>query len=684
MKTTTTTMNNMMNNNNNNNNIGGNAMSTNNNITWKSVKGTNAKAIGAHKRFRAAVINKVFEVKFVINRIDIEYNKQTQQYEETSYLTIVDDSPLIREFGYNEEYKRANVRVMETDDNDKKQALRINIDGVKYVYCDSIIAIQCEETKKINELADKGYNFNNYVYMAATASPSNEKHAVKYYAQINENVPNEEVIFNKIDKLMGYALSYKLTNKNVDGKAITKANTRIGNYASGMQNLAQIDLTKERIAIVKGSIGQAYDFNEETRKAMNAVGIEIDNHINDGAAFITPAKIVEMAKNLGLRMSEDDAMRIAVQTRWDVVNTKVMAQVKREAVLEEMANFYKADIYGNPNGHLVALVDEDGAKMINVKALKDGQTKINMYVMAVANAGGVKSCSQHLIKYMAINPEETLRLVDKYTNITLDNFVVDKAESNFENGFGINNKVIANLPANEVFQDSFLVESIYKEAWVYVKSMIAKNKLPIDGVYTHMTFDLTYSITNGLLDNILGITKEGFIEAYNPDVLRIYAEEIKAIEENDELTEDEKEQQLFNLLSAVVIKFPSAMPDEYEIIVYQTERQMKNKIINKLTALNIENKVKFELKDKLDDYIESAPFGCTIYAPINAMKNKLAGADIDYDATMCDMSEFKFIAINKRLQDGNMGNCTFISYDRIDRKPVVTETITAVDDLDEF
>ena len=66
------------------------------------------------------------------------------------------------------------------------------------------------------------------------------------------------------------------------------------------------------------------------------------------------------------------------------------------------------------------------------------------------------------------------------------------------------------------------------------------------------------------------------------------------------------------------------------------------------------------------------------------MKNKLAGADVDFDATMCDMSELKFILINQRLEEqkqnpGFMGDCTFISYKDIDRSELEIDTNDDID-----
>jgi hypothetical protein len=185
-----------------------------------------------------------------------------------------------------------------------------------------------------------------------------------------------------------------------------------------------------------------------------------------------------------------------------------------------------------------------------------------------------------------------------------------------------------------------------------------------------MMFDLSYALTNGRVNGVLGTTKDGFVEAYSEDVLRMFKDEIAAIENNNELTEDEKDEQLFQLLSGVVIKYPSAMPREFEIVVYLTRKQLMRKI----KAVTKDNRD----RETLREYFNNTPYGCTVYAPINAMKNKLAGADVDFDATMTDMSALKFILIDQRIKEqqtrpGFMGYCTFISYEDIDRKDLTPD-----------
>ena len=284
--------------------------------------------------------------------------------------------------------------------------------------------------------------------------------------------------------------------------------------------------------------------------------------------------------------------------------------------------------------------------------------------MAVAKASTVRTSGQHLIKYMSVDEEATLNFLRNNFAKQLDNFFVDKLNDENPSMTSINARLIAALGA-EAANNTALLESVVSDTIKFAKSAIGKVKVNIDGVYSHMMFDASFALTNGRVKGVLGITKDGFVEAYSEDVLRMYKNEIAEIENNDALSEEEKDEQLFNLLSGVVIKYPSAMPKEYEIVVYLTKRQLMRNI--KAVANNNKD------KETLVRYFNNTPYGVTVYAPINAMKNKLAGADVDFDATMTDMSALKFILIDQRRKEqetnpGFMGDCTFISYQDIDRK----------------
>ena len=644
----------------------------------KEVRGYNA-----NKQLRQAVVNKLYKQSIVIRKFKVTVDNENNATILPYYGTI-GMNPVAPAFGLDYNKRIANLEVEVKDMNDKEEPRRINVDGDKYIYCSSLITIECEDKHMIDKYAANGFVFtdedgNENVYRVAGSSPSNEKHATKFYYRVTDEIDTELKAFNIMDKVAGYVFSAKFA-KLMDGKAITKMNTRLGNYLTTMQSLAQIDLSKDYIAVIheekdengkttkEGSIVGAHDFDEETRKQMKKVGISIDNHINDGANYYAAEVIQEMAANVGAKLTVKDALKVAVQNRATYLTGKTMSRTLTQAQLKTIAKANNAVYYGNTNGRLLAMFDEDGAKLINVQALKNEQPVIDIYVMAIAKASTVRTSGQHLIKYMSVDEKATIDFMKKTMTSKLNNFVTNKLNDDAQMD-SVNARIIATLGAESV-KNKALMETIISDTINYATSAIAKTKVDIDGVYSHMMFDLTYALTEGRINSILGTTKDGFVEAYSEDVCRMYKDEIAAIEDNDELTEDEKEEQLFQLLSGVVVKYPSAMPKEFEIIVYLTKKQ----VMNRIKAIKDNNDRK-----TLVEYFNNTPYGCTVYAPINAMKNKLAGADVDFDATMCDMSALKFILIDQRIKEqgtrpGFMGYCTFISYKDIDRTNLTKET----------
>ena len=636
----------------------------------------NVKGLAKHNEFRNAVIDKLYEQTIIINHvtINVEASKASERYEFTSELATMTMNPVAKSFGFNN-IVMPNTVIKHEDKYGNITKRIVNIDGTKYVYCDSILKVTCDDKEMIDAMCHTGIDFCGEHYIVACSSPSTEKHATKYFVKVTEEINNEVAIYNVIDKISGYVFSKGLFKGLVAGKKITKANTRWGNYISGMINLAQIDLNKNYIAIVDDSIVGAYDFNEETRMAMAQESIDIDNHINDGAQYLNPAVVVEMANNVGVKMTEEQAMREALQIRTTHVTGKCMAKCLIEEDMLRIAQFNKAKFYGNTNGKLMMLIDTDGAKAINYEDLNNGTAILDLYVMAVANSSNPHTSSQHLIKHVSVDKEATFKTLKEMAMKQLDNHLYNKVTNG--HATSVNDAILAEL-GTEAMNTTMFVETAINDLTKFATAMIAKNKMEIVGNYSHMTFDLTYALTNGQINNILGTTKDGFVEAYSPDVNKMFRKEIAEIENNEELTEEQKEEQLFALMSGVVVKYPSAMPKEYEIIVYLTDKQIRQRIEAAITNLDIDNEEKQLVFDMLVHYFMNTPWGTTVYAPINAMKNKLAGADCDFDATMCDMSELKWILINARLEEqkenpGFMGECTVISY-KGDKNRIAPET----------
>lgn len=634
-------------------------------ILMNNVMNNEVKGFAANQAMRSAVVKALYEQSIVIRKFEVTTDEDNNMNMTFKYGTI-GMNPVAVAFGLDYNVKIPNLPVEVKLDNDKTEPRRVNVDGQKYIFCTSLITVECDDDQAINDMAINGFvvtdkEGNSVVYRAAGSSPSNEKHAVKFFYKVTDEIDTELKAFNIMDTVAGNVFSAKFA-KLMTGKAVTKLNTRLGNYLTTMKSLAQIDLTKDYIALVDGSIDGAYDFDEATREQMDKVGIEIDNHINDGANYYATDVIVEMAANVGVKMTHKDALKVAVQNRATYLTGKTMSRTLTKEQLVRVAKANNAKFYGNRNGRLLAVFDTDGAKLVNYKALEAGTAVIDVYVMAIAKASTVRTSGQHLIKYMAVDKETTIKFMKNTLGNKLDKFFLDKLNNEAVMN-SVNAKLIAALGEDAV-KNTALMETLISDTIKYATSAIAKTKVDIDGVYSHMMFDLSYALTNGRVNGVLGITKDGFVEAYSEDVLRMYKNEIAAIENNDELTEDEKDEQLFQLLSGVVIKYPSAMPKEFEIVVYLTRKQLMRKI--KEVAENNKD------KQTLVEYFNNTPYGCTVYAPINAMKNKLAGADVDFDATMTDMSALKFILIDQRIKEQNsrpgfMGYCTFISYNNIDR-----------------
>jgi hypothetical protein len=646
----------------------------------------------ANQILRDAIVSTLYAQTIVIRKFTVAVDGETLRLD-CKYGTI-GSNPVAEAFGLDYDVRVNNLPVeVSLQSTDKTEARRITIDGDRYIFCSSLIMIKCEDEATIKLNDSNGFVYAGNTYRVLGASPSNEKKSVKFFYKVTDQIADERAAFDIVDEISGHVFSAKFA-KLVDGKTVTKLNTRWMNYLTTMKCMAEIDLNKDYIAVIheerdengnvtkEGAAIGAYDFDKETKEKMDAVGIKIDNHINDGAKINTVPLVQEIAAFNGIELTEEEALGVALQERDTMLTSKVMNITMTEEDALNVANNNNATFYGNRNGRLMCVVDEDGAKAINVQGLLEANEPIKVYVLAMAKASDVRTNGQHLIKYMAVDKEATLNFLRKQFGDKLDEFFMNKLNED-ETAINSVNAQLINRLGQDAVKNTALMETLISDVINYATSAIAKTRVGIDGIYSHMSFDWTYAITGGLVDSLLEVTPEGFVEAYSRDVNRKLAKETKAIENNPNLSEDDKRVELFRQRTGVVIKHPSAMPDEYEIVYYLTEKQMKQRIIDKLMNIK-DNKRRAELRDRLMRYILNSPWGVTVYAPLNSMKHKLAGADVDFDATLTDMSELKHILIKARLEEqknnlGSMGKCVFISYKDIDRSALVTEDVTDID-----
>lgn len=645
-------------------------------ILMNTMNTNNVKGFAKHVQLRKALNAKLYEVMPVINKYTFWKDEETNEVRYECKLGTTNDSPVIREFGLSDK-AMANARIEVKDANGNIQVRRVNVhpEG-RHPLSENVILVTSNNADILAQYTKDGLEIDGERYEVASVSPSQEKAGSKFFARITSEVKDQKAIFAKIEKINGYVFSKGLFHKKQEGAKILKANARLGNYGSNMQLLATIDLSKECIAIVKeekdangnvtkeGSITGSFDYAPEVKAKMDAQGIKIDNHINDGACYLSTSVIKRIFASLDMKLTTEEALRVALQVRISHVTAKCMNRTLVQEDMMRIAKHYKAEFYGNTDGELALLVDEDGAKLVNEIDLRTGKAVLKVYVMAMANASTPHSSGQHLIKYLNADTEATVACMKQMTFDALDNYVTGQILD------GNNNSTvyaqIRSLAGEDALGSTMLMEALIKDTITFATSAVAKNRLTLEGIYSHMMFDLTHSLTNGAIDNLLGINQYGLVEAYSADVCRKYAKEIAEIENDATLSEEEKELKLQEVLSAVVVKFPSAMPDEYEVVVYKTKKQMAAKI----EALPLSN----DEKEVLLAYFNRTPWGCTVFAPINSLKNKLAGADVDFDACMSDMSELKHILVNKRMKDAKeLGYLTFISYKDIKRNTVEDE-----------
>ena len=645
-------------------------------ILMNTMNTNNVKGFAKHVQLRKALNAKLYEVMPVINKYTFWKDEETNEVRYECKLGTTNDSPVIREFGLSDK-AMANARIEVKDANGNMQVRRVNIhpEG-RHPFSENVILVTSNNADILAQYTKDGLEIDGERYEVASVSPSQEKAGSKFFVRITSEVKDQKAIFAKIEKINGYVFSKGLFHKKQEGAKILKANARLGNYGSNMQLLATIDLSKECIAIVKeekdangnvvkeGSITGCFDYAPEVKAKMDAQGIKIDNHINDGACYLSTSVIKRIFASLDMKLTTEEALRVALQVRISHVTAKCMNRTLVQEDMMRIAKHYKAEFYGNTDGELALLVDEDGAKLVNEIDLRTGKAVLKVYVMAMANASTPHSSGQHLIKYLNADTEATVACMKQMTFDALDNYVTGQILD------GNNNSTvyaqIRSLAGEDALGSTMLMEALIKDTITFATSAVAKNRLTLEGIYSHMMFDLTYSLTNGAIDSLLGINQYGLVEAYSADVCRKYAKEIAEIENDATLSEEEKELKLQEKLSAVVVKFPSAMPDEYEVVVYKTKKQMQAKI----EALPLSN----DEKEVLLAYFNRTPWGCTVFAPINSLKNKLAGADVDFDACMSDMSELKHILVNKRMKDAKeLGYLTFISYKDIKRNTVEDE-----------
>lgn len=478
-------------------------------------------------------------------------------------------------------------------------------------------------------------------------SPSNMRNETQLMTPITP-----DKAFKILDKVSGGALSQALQGE-LSIEALIKASARLGILgapAIPMVNSANAEFGY--VIYMKEIQGPADFSKEENDKLVNA-GIKIDTNTYDGAFAISVEMIKATFARYGMKLSTENALSFAVQTRATKFFTKVFGEAKtqdnmqfrlqklleatpKDRVLRveagaDVSNLNKADydliIVGN-EACLGSIIDTNGGKLlksISLQTIADGE--VMTYLLDVAKCSKTATSGQMLQKFLTANMDATIAAVLACMGRNMDNKLEEKLYGEVNPHKCSLAEFILRYAANGK-NNSVALESIIKEELRNQESMIKNLKVDIDAYFQRALFDDTYFLTGGKVDSLLGRNKwTGRLECYSRDIEVQFADEIEAIESRTDLSEDEKDKAVSELLTGVAFKYPSPSSDENAILTYQTSKQLERRINNLFTAGTITE----QERDILSDDFLNTSYGVTKLGADNTLKHKLAGMDTDYD-----------------------------------------------------
>lgn len=491
--------------------------------------------------------------------------------------------------------------------------------------------------------ADEGTHIDALIW-----TPSNERNGQILFTSLD---PNEA--WDKLEAIGGGSISRKLAGKMPVAK-FKKLASRLGLFATPAVEFTQVGTDRHGLLVLDHELLSEEDFNTINKEILAKIGVEIDAKQWDGAAFFSADLALEGLKNLGMkRIDIKKALMFAFQLRVEQVYAKVFGEALHQSVLNKMSRYIIQEldkieattgkklyrIYGNENC-ISMILDGNAAKIVDLDqdAREEGMT---VYLLDIAKGSESGTATQMTDKFAIFNKEATAEFL--FNRGKKD--CLDYAKSIGDNdcsllGEDINVwQTLLNIgksaPADskiafDVFSDQYIVSKLLKDTSKKHEAAYKKGRVSIASEFERALFDSTYLLTDGAINSILKVTELGAIECYSTDILERFAEEIEAIETNDNLSDIEKTAKLDEILTGAVIKYPTPGREEIELVRFKTEREVRatimsyveDGIIDQATARIVFN------------YFSFTSYGTIKIAADNALKHKLAGMDTDYDGVV--------------------------------------------------
>ena len=622
-----------------------------------------------HARIAKRLLQAKYDTKCVIRKININRNGRVVK----DYMGTTSNSPMINMTLVDTNF--VGEVAVENHKNDTMYTVKINGTQTNYHFYPEVIQVTFPSNSGQLDMTRRGAyiklgervrytapaDMEGWTFLpgASVWGPSNEKAANKFFFA---DTRSNETWWTKIDELTGNGYSYFLASKQ-PAKKILKNTSRLNLFGTTMERFGQIDLRHMNIVVADCSFNAVADITPEQAAKLLERGMDFGTNINDGKNYLLANLLADT-----LNISVEEAIKYAIQNRENYLCTKCLGQLFMEdqmaQIKENVIALYGAEnikVYGNVNGPTALIVDADGAKLVNRKALEAGDVVIDCYGLAIAKASNSRTSGQLIAKMLEKNYDVAVERLQELMKEAFTDQVSDKLyNSKFNPKLGLTNNTAAVLGELAVNDEGFMWTTL-RESATFAKSALADMKINLNSIYNHAMFDDCFVQSCGMVDHILGLKDCGkygkLVEVFSLDTLVYFAEEIQAIENNDALTDAEKEAELDALLSAVVIKYPSAGAEEYLGVRYLTLKEWRERCAKALAKM--EGKASEKQIDHMKQYMNQIPFGVTLYASFNFIKNKLAGMDVDFDATLAIFDEMKAILIN----EASRNILTYIDYE---------------------
>ena len=654
----------------------------------KVVTGLKANSVITKKGRRAFLKKELSEMEFLNKQFRI-HRKISEKFLENEFnnkkvipKVLLDDNGVVLKEYYGTTSNGPLVNATEPDknfynaalaiENEKNETVQIHECGFngktpcEYVLYPDIIQITCKNDDLQEQMTQEGFwykldesiSFENpnddtwkYVSGASTWGPNNEKKGSKFF--FSDSYTYEEA-WKVIDDLTGRGYEY-LTSKPIDGKKLLKNASRLNLFGTTMKMLGKIDLKKDYIVVADVSFDAACDVDLTTKADLARGGIDFGENINDGKVVLDATLATKSMKT-----NINNVMLNAPQVRADYTGIKCLAEFKKSKDMRRLTwsldrLYGKEHIkrYGNIKGKCRMIVDADGAKLVNLDALENEEPIITVYALAIAKASNSRTSGQMIVKALEVDEEATVKRMEELIKIAMNKTIYNKTHAKFSPKMGISHNTGAIL-GDKVFLKENWIYNCIKDLATFSKSACADMKIELDSVYNHAMFDDTFVNSCGLVPHTLKIKDCGerglLVEVFSKDVLIYFEEKIAAIENNPNMTPEEKEAAKDDLLSAEIIKYPSAGANEFLGVRYLTLEEWKQRCEETIAEAKANGAKRWMIK-LLSNYLNNIPFGVTVYASFNFIKNKLAGMDVDFDATLAIFDKIKFILLNKDAEN---------------------------------